>query len=689
MLNKSNSLKYLIIAKFIFLLVSVANSQNTWTTATVKNDFGIPIYNVRLQHRYDNDHYDRETWPVLNNGEQGKSFKIGYWTGFGRTGKDYWHITFEADGQLWYCKDNFYCFLRSSDSKGTVVCRIYRENGKPKMYVDCPHSSDCKVALENGLSNPNSWATVVVKKEWGKEIKNIKVNHRYDNDHFDTRIYSNLLSNETSSPFKIGFWTGFGRTGKDYWKIEFEVDGKKWTCKDNFHCFLTKNDVNGNVILKLSKDRSGGKMVVDLPISSDCQVGLNSKTILNPNKGRPFYLIGHRCNDAEDIGLALSGGCNAIECDLQMDPSTNEIFVNHDNASGIQLSGWLNNAKQLAEIHQDNFALIIFDCKFVTKYSHDVSKIILKNIRDQVRNILSNTSNPINIIFSISRYEDREVFRDIVVDILPNEGIAIDEYDYPEQVETYFQSINATNNWYGNGITTMWEDPKIYPSFKAAGGLRDKNNVYKKTYVWTLASVKTMKQFVEDVEVDGIMINVPGTIFGIAPTGLKEAINVISQSTKVRMAKRSDDPFSVYYVKNTECDTCHRGKINLPSDTTFHYSVSDTTISIETKIYAAVCKKSDNGEIQNSKFPEIFWKSEHQSKRIPLVIKNTIIRKGEFVDTVICKDVILNMPVSSELIIPDLKSDYSYEPSRPLIIKLCVTKRQYRKIRRNNVGQEN
>lgn len=90
------------------------SNPNSWATATVKNDWGSPISMVTLKHRYDTDHYDKKSWERLDNGETGESFGVGFWTGAFRTGKDYWKIIFEADGVLWTCKDNFYCFLTES-----------------------------------------------------------------------------------------------------------------------------------------------------------------------------------------------------------------------------------------------------------------------------------------------------------------------------------------------------------------------------------------------------------------------------------------------------------------------------------------------------------------------------------------------------------------------------------------------
>jgi hypothetical protein len=125
------------------------DTPNSWAKATVKNDWGSVISNVELHHRYDTKHFDDKSWASLSDREQGDTFNVGYWTGFGRTGYDYWLIKFEADGKIWTCKDNFYCFLTDDDIGGTVICRVYKKGDAGKMDVICPESSNATVSLSS------------------------------------------------------------------------------------------------------------------------------------------------------------------------------------------------------------------------------------------------------------------------------------------------------------------------------------------------------------------------------------------------------------------------------------------------------------------------------------------------------------------------------------------------------------
>ena len=121
------------------------SDPNAWSPVVVKNSWGSEMTNVQVSHRYDSDHYDHHTWNAIRSGDEVGGMQAGYWTGFGRTGKDYWHITFQSDGHVWTCKDNFYCFLTSADAKSGKA--VVLEIKKTEMDVVPPESSGCYVSL--------------------------------------------------------------------------------------------------------------------------------------------------------------------------------------------------------------------------------------------------------------------------------------------------------------------------------------------------------------------------------------------------------------------------------------------------------------------------------------------------------------------------------------------------------------
>jgi hypothetical protein len=121
------------------------SDPNTWASATVVNEWGSQITDVYLDHRYDEDHFDKGHWNFIDNGKQGDpSFAVGYWTGFLRTGKDYWVVRFtDSKGGVWTNKPNFYCFLTADDANKLVKCRVKDQT----LYIEPASSSSCSVAL--------------------------------------------------------------------------------------------------------------------------------------------------------------------------------------------------------------------------------------------------------------------------------------------------------------------------------------------------------------------------------------------------------------------------------------------------------------------------------------------------------------------------------------------------------------
>ncbi|MFK8009388.1 MAG: hypothetical protein AB8H03_23710 [Saprospiraceae bacterium] len=125
------------------------------------------------------------------------------------------------------------------------------------------------------MGKPNAHAKCCVKNDWGAEITNINVTHRYDNDHTDSKHYDRIEQGATSDTFNIGYWTGTFRSGKDYWYIEFtDSTGTTWNCKSNFYCYLTDADKGKTITLVITNHN----MEVDCPDSSDCNVSLHQKS---------------------------------------------------------------------------------------------------------------------------------------------------------------------------------------------------------------------------------------------------------------------------------------------------------------------------------------------------------------------------------------------------------------------------
>lgn len=322
---------------------------------------------------------------------------------------------------------------------------------------------------------------------------------------------------------------------------------------------------------------------------------------------RPVYIIGHRCNDLDDIRVAVTSGANAIECDLKYDDE--KIFVRHGGWRGARLSDWLLEAKNVAK-GNPHFTLIIFDMKFTSTNAFNKLK---KEVNDKLENNL-------NVVFSIADYDDRRIFYEITQgDLQSNEVLAIDQTkivkrktidiieeiggkatkkgakfvgmktldravgnkikdenwknvftaakkvtekageeiikkieDKPAppiedtKVETYFKEKGINNCWYGYGVMRFGVR-KIMPTIKAAVKLRDTNQIFKKVYVWTLVKKSSIREYLEDIEVDGVMVNVRGaSLGGRFNDGLQDALEVVKESPKLRLATRKDSVIKVH-----------------------------------------------------------------------------------------------------------------------------------------------
>lgn len=241
---------------------------------------------------------------------------------------------------------------------------------------------------------------------------------------------------------------------------------------------------------------------------------------------RPTYLIAHRCNDRGDIGPALEKGANAIECDVRIKDGT--WYVDHDGvyAWSTKLADWLAQANDCANSVGQNFALIVFDIK--TPESLDT-------LRDQVRAAIP---ADLNALFSIARYDDRGAFDKIKGALSACDGLAIDDDNDPERVETYFNDASVSRYWYGNGIFTGGIGPKVHESLVRACGLRDAGKGIKKAYVWTLAKDASIADYINSVQVDGVMVN-PSTL------GDAKAI-ITAPDSRSRLATRSDPAFAAF-----------------------------------------------------------------------------------------------------------------------------------------------
>ena len=109
----------------------------------VVNNTGGTLDEITFSHRYDGEYNVSKSFTAWRNGSKDFAFDAHYNTGFLTTGYDYWWVSFKANGRVFACKNNFYCYLTADDDKRDVVLTVTMNN----LHVGCPVSSSCDVAI--------------------------------------------------------------------------------------------------------------------------------------------------------------------------------------------------------------------------------------------------------------------------------------------------------------------------------------------------------------------------------------------------------------------------------------------------------------------------------------------------------------------------------------------------------------
>ena len=261
-------------------------------------------------------------------------------------------------------------------------------------------------------------------------------------------------------------------------------------------------------------------------------------------QSRPIYLIAHRCNSIKRVKIAVRLGFNAIESDLQYRKKDKKIFVSHFFKFRVTHENWLEAMGKLLENDHEKFSLIMFDCKFASNNKAKIIDEILKKIKKTVHEKLNKRrKNPIHVIFSISSHKNGKGLMKISKRLLSHEGIAIDESSMPKETEKFYQKLKVNNCWYGEGIFNFGAK-RIYPYIKEGCELRDKNGIIKKTYVWTLFKLRSIRKYLKEAKVDGVMVEIPPFRHE-----LKKVIKIVEELPGIHLARRNEPIFSVHKGK--------------------------------------------------------------------------------------------------------------------------------------------
>jgi glycerophosphoryl diester phosphodiesterase len=267
----------------------------------------------------------------------------------------------------------------------------------------------------------------------------------------------------------------------------------------------------------------------------------------SPQTLKPVYIIAHRINDTDDIEKALDQGANALELDVRWGRvflfSKRQWYVDHDGVYfwSNTLNNWFKGYQRLQRDKPDLFeklALVIFDIKTPEQ---------LIRLRNEVRQVLPKK----NVIYSVNSYEDRDKLIILKNDLKNNEGLAIDYKADPIDVRNFFVEKGVHNFWYGDGVCAgCYEPPRVSRNIIKAVDQRNKEHGIKGVYAWTYAACDSIYHYIQERDVDGIMVNIADNAETLG-NGLIHAIKIITADSTRRLANQLDDAFNLPYLSRS------------------------------------------------------------------------------------------------------------------------------------------
>ena len=374
------------------------------------------------------------------------------------------------------------------------------------------------------MSTPNSWCPVEVVNNTGVDITAVTLKHRYDADHYDEKTWPQIQSGATAGGLMVGFWTGFGRTGRDYWQILFSWSDAAYTCKDDFYCFLTKDDVGGLVRIEVTLS----DMKVVPPTSSSCTVSLLVSGFPMANQADGFYNVAHMVNTTAAVAWAIGYGANGLEADLNFDSAGNPTVYKHGGlvsdctcnpfpskyhvCSVVSKDSETPAADLLRFIaSQASVALHIVDTKMTDAVDQNAAGMAVINLLDSA--LFEAGYNGVVIVgvgntkylpyikaaagqAAMSKYRDRISFT------FDGEG-----RDY----QKVFAALNQVGDYrvYGTGITVC--APETYYDAIQQGCVQEHRGAQGLTYIWTLDSGSSMERYL-GLGARGILTNMPSVL---------------------------------------------------------------------------------------------------------------------------------------------------------------------------------
>ena len=202
-------------------------------------------------------------------------------------------------------------------------------------------------------------------------------------------------------------------------------------------------------------------------------------------------------------------------------------WISHEGLEKTDLLEWLTYIGKAEQKFKRELSLIIFDIK---------SAEPLTGLRDVINNHL-----PAGLphVYSVANLEKAHIFSAIVPLLNATEAIAVDEEDNPEEVAAFFKQIGATQCWYGNGITLVPLDGQFHDSMQKAATMRGSNAPFSKIYSWSIHRKKSLRKYIVEDKVDGLIVGLNGTF----TRPVSNALSIIAGCDDVHLADRDSPLF--------------------------------------------------------------------------------------------------------------------------------------------------
>jgi len=529
----------MILQPAVLVIAVLAASYNTHTKIAIKNEFPVAA-TITLTHHYSDDQVFTETWRDVAPGAVTPGWQVGYNTGFGRTGKDYWNVTVRtADAVVHNVKHDKECSLTKQDANTTLVFKV----SESRFSLDM-RSSGCTddMAFEGYNTNTH----IAVKNQFHRTLS-ITLTHRYSDDKVNTHTWNSVAPGAVTPGWQVGYNTGFGRTGKDYWNVTVSDGESVWkNTKQDKQCFLAKEDAGTTLVYGVTPTAFHLNMN-----SSSCSdyMAMSSTT-----KPRPVWIVAHMCNSPRYIQDALANGANGVEFDIECKPAGGGFaFEVHHGFAGPGYDPAKADARTpldvyLKAVHDHSLAhpgyvFQYFDCKIDDGLSDDVLARMGAELVKQIRAHLYDTA-PASPVYSLVNCAELKkiAFLRFAKD-LGNDygsrhlGVTVDQHGEPGEVHAAFARMGiAKSGWYTHGINailpTLFEDTmRLAVDMREAGQF---NHVCE----WTVNKSSSIETLMT-IGIDAVLCDTSYT----GMNGVRNFLDYVHKSKLVRRATRDDDPF--------------------------------------------------------------------------------------------------------------------------------------------------